>query len=223
MSINYGIIAEKEIAKQFENKGYVVILHPDKTHIPFDLGKYLPDLLAYRGNEHILIEVKTSKSKVDTKKFIEVSELIESHTDWKFMIVTVDDKLLNNEGDEKKYKNNYLDLKKELDLIGENLKNKSIVIFLIPHLWVVYISFIRNKIDALGLSHNGLTDLSILNMAYSEGLVSHLEYEKSKCFLELRNHSVHNIGHSIDLDYDFIISFYDCIKNELDKALDSYN
>lgn len=223
MTINYGIIAEKEIAKQFENKGYVVIVNPDKKHIPFDLGKYLPDLLAYSDNEHILIEVKTSKSKVDTQKFIEVSEVIEAHAGWKFMIVTVDDKLINNEGDELKEKNNYLDLKKELDLIGQNIQNKDFVRFLIPQLWVVYISFIRNMIDALDLSHEGLTDLSVLNMAYSEGLVSHLDYEKSKSFLELRNRLVHNIAHGIDLDYDFIISFYEQIKSNLDKVLDSFN
>lgn len=197
MSVSVAIMAEIHIAKQYEADGYTVIRNPRQELIPFDLEGYIPDILATRGDENILIEVKTSRARVNTEKLFKISKIVQSYPGWKFSVVTV------NEDDISEFKDpcSALDISKilqTLDLIEQNLKNSGISLFLIPQIWVCYISILSMFLMDEEVETSGLSDLSILNSAYSEGFIDYEELACSRDFLNLRNFVCHNLACDIN-------------------------
>lgn len=196
MSVSVEIMAEIHIAKQYEADGYTVVPNPRNELIPFNLEGYTPDILATRGDEKILIEVKTSKSRVDAEKLFKISKIIQSHSGWKFLVVTI------NEDSISELKKNIpeFDIDKishTLILVEENLKNSNLSVFLVPQIWVCYISILSMNLISEGVEISGLSGLSILNLAYSEGIIDYHELELSREFLNLRNFVCHNFASDI--------------------------
>lgn len=196
MSVSVAIMAEIHIAKKYEADGYTVVPNPRKDLIPFNLDGYIPDILATRGDENILIEVKTSKARVDTEKLFKISKIVQSHPGWKFLVVTI------NEDDISEFKKTIpeFDIDKitqTLVLVEGNLKNLNLSVFLIPQIWVCYISILSMHLINEGVETSGLSVLSILNSAYSEGILDYQELELSREFLNLRNLVCHNFAGDI--------------------------
>lgn len=196
MSVSIGIMAEIHIAKKYEAAGYTVVPNPRDDLIPFNLEGYIPDILATRGDENILIEVKTSRARVDTEKLFKISKIVQSHPGWKFLVVTV------NEDDISELKKTMpgLDINKisrNLIWVEENLKNLDLSVLLLPQIWVCYISILSMHLINEGVEVSKLSDVSILNSAYSEGIVDYQELELAKEFLRLRNFVCHNFAGDI--------------------------
>ncbi|MFV8770655.1 hypothetical protein ACNSPB_25945 [Yersinia enterocolitica] len=196
MSVSVAIMAEIHIAKQYEADGYTVVPNPRKDLIPFNLDGYIPDILATRGDENILIEVKTSKARVDTEKLFKISKIVQSHPGWKFLVVTI------NEDDISELKKTFPEfdidkISQTLILVEENLKNLNLSVFLVPQIWVCYISILSMHLISEGVEISGLSVLSILNSAYSEGILDYHELELSREFLSLRNLVCHDFAGDI--------------------------
>lgn len=198
MSVRAAMRAESKVAKQYEDDGYTVILNPPKELIPFDLEGYTPDILATNNDENIIIEVKITNSSMDNEKLLKISDIIQSHPGWKFSVITVSEEELG-----KSKKNKFdLDINKiaeGLSLIEENLENPSVSGFLVPQLWVCYISILSILLRKDGIEIENLSDLSIVNSAYSEGHLNHEQLEASRRFLNLRNFAAHNIAQNINV------------------------
>jgi Holliday junction resolvase len=79
MNIYKELRAEGLIAKRYEERGYTVSVGPSVAEIPFSLGNFRPDILASRGDEHLIIEVKSSAERVDPAVYFEVDELVQQH------------------------------------------------------------------------------------------------------------------------------------------------
>ena len=47
------------LAKEYQSKGYEVIVDPTSEQLPDFLSGYHPDLLVKKGNEAFIVEVKT--------------------------------------------------------------------------------------------------------------------------------------------------------------------
>lgn len=199
MNVSVAIMAEIHIAKQYEADGYTVVRNPKQDLIPFNLEGYIPDILATRGDENILIEVKTSKARVNTEKLFKISKIVQSHPGWKFSVVTI------NEDEINEFKKSLPELdinkiSKTLILVEGNLKNSNLSIFLVPQIWVCYISILSMHLINEGVEISGLSDLSILNSAYSEGILDYQDFERSREFLSLRNFVCHNLPGDADIE-----------------------
>jgi hypothetical protein len=91
MNMFAGIRAERLIAKRYERDGYAVTMEPPPSAIPFSLGNYRPDILASKGGENLLIEVKGSGARVDPQVYLSVDREVQRHPGWKFLLVTISD------------------------------------------------------------------------------------------------------------------------------------
>ena len=89
---------EASIAKRYAELGFTVTVEPSLNLIPFDLGGYRPDILAIKEpNQNYIIEVKGSSQRVSVGRFREVSEVVQAHPGWRFLLVTGDDEILIGE------------------------------------------------------------------------------------------------------------------------------
>lgn len=68
-----------------------VLVEPDPSAVPFDLGGYRRDVLASKGDEHRIVAVRDHGTRLSVDRFQELAEAIGSHKGWHFILATSDD------------------------------------------------------------------------------------------------------------------------------------
>ena len=73
-------LLEEQVAQRYREAGYEVFFDPEPTMIPFDLGRYRPDILARKENLNLIIEVKSNLNMgVSYERLREVIEEARRH------------------------------------------------------------------------------------------------------------------------------------------------
>jgi REase_AHJR-like protein len=80
-----------ELRADYERQGFTVVSGPGPGDVPFDTRGYSPDLLASRGDEHYLVEVRDSGTRLSADLLSEVAEEVAKHPGWHFLLITPDD------------------------------------------------------------------------------------------------------------------------------------
>lgn len=193
MNLENTLRAEKLVAKRYENDGYAVMTEPPPSAIPFPLGAYTPDLIAVKGDEHIVIEVKSPGANINSKNFGEIANAIHAHKGWRFVLVTVSDSDLLVRSAVRDANLTMASVREHLLELDRLLKLNVPAGILFPRLWLTYVSALRLLMTQEGATADPLTDLSLLNTAYSTGVISFEEYQASKGFLRIRNEASHSL------------------------------
>ena len=77
----------KEIARDYKNKGYEVVIEPSSSVLPDFLLNFQPDLVALSENDNVVVEVKSSDSRTDFKKLEGLANTVNSKENWRFELV----------------------------------------------------------------------------------------------------------------------------------------
>jgi hypothetical protein len=193
MNMMKSLQAERLIAKQYEERGYVVTLGPPPSRIPFPLGDHIPDILATKGSENILIEVKAPGARTDSDSYFRLDQQAQQHPGWQFMLVTVSDDELQQSASSFTSDvsvESIREILRNLDGLVDDAKMSGLVL---PGLWMAYVFALRILALEEHVETDGYTDLSLINRAYSEGIVSIEEYETARRLMTLRNQAVHSL------------------------------
>lgn len=82
--------ATEYVAKNLLEQGYEVVREPTPEVVPEFLGKYRPDLIAFKaGSPSLVIEIKRRKAYANIK-LADIRRLFKGHDDWEFRVVWVD-------------------------------------------------------------------------------------------------------------------------------------
>lgn len=88
---------EKELellSHRYQNEGYAVIRHPDADHLPPFAKDFGVDLMATRGDERVLIQVKHDRSALEADPNVPMQAgITNAHPGWRY------DLIILNEGD----------------------------------------------------------------------------------------------------------------------------
>lgn len=88
---------EKEIERvgqQYRDEGYVVVTHPDAEHLPAFAADLETEILAARGNEKALVQIKKTRADVEADPTIpHKAEVIGKQPGWRYDLIVL------NEGD----------------------------------------------------------------------------------------------------------------------------
>jgi hypothetical protein len=82
---------ERRVALRYQEQGYDVVVHPSADELPFDLDGYEPDLIATRGDEKLIIEVRNSVMRGSIDRLIEAADRVRTSPPWQLLLVTEDD------------------------------------------------------------------------------------------------------------------------------------
>lgn len=77
----------ERIAEEYRSKGYDVLVEPSGPDLPPFLGNHRPDLIARRGDERLVIELKPSPSEAEPGRVRGLAEKIEREPGWKFVLI----------------------------------------------------------------------------------------------------------------------------------------
>ena len=79
----------RAIAEEYRSRGYEVIEQPSPEQLPEFLAGYHPDVLVRRGDETIIVEVKSRSSLTKDPRIREMARLVQAEPHWNFELVLV--------------------------------------------------------------------------------------------------------------------------------------
>jgi Holliday junction resolvase len=187
----------KEIAKDYEVRGFTVTINPNQGNLPDFLKGFEPDIIATSESESVVIEVKSTKGNVSQlKQFESLAKLISQHKNWRFELVftnAIEQSIQN------KYTNE-IPLEKIRSRINEvNLLligNHYEAAFLLG--WTTLEAAIRLKLDNEKNDSNNKPTLAIIKTIYSLGYINSHDYKKLEALNQKRNLLIHGFDNPID-------------------------
>ncbi len=79
----------REVAEAYRHKGYEVVEAPAPEHLPAFLAGYHPDLLLRKGEEAIVVAVKSRASLAHDTHVRELARLLRTKPRWHFELIVV--------------------------------------------------------------------------------------------------------------------------------------
>jgi hypothetical protein len=84
---------EKEVdgvAQQYRSEGYVVVTHPDADHLPEFAKDFGVDLLATRGDERVLVQVKEDRASLNADPSVSrLAEILSKQPEWRYDVIVL--------------------------------------------------------------------------------------------------------------------------------------
>jgi REase_AHJR-like protein len=77
----------ERIAEEYRSKGYDVQVEPSDPDLPPFLRGCQPDLIARRGDERLVIEVRTPLPKSEPDRLTELAERVQREPGWKLILI----------------------------------------------------------------------------------------------------------------------------------------
>jgi hypothetical protein len=199
MSVLTDIQAATLVAKRFEDKGYAVTLEPEPSMIPFDLAGYRPDLLAEKEHDNVIVEVKRRSSKVNADLFMRIAQRARAHGGWSFQLVTVSDEEMEDEASQIALLSAG-QISSVLARLDELMVQPSMASFALPLLWSAYVGALETLLRQSPEKTRYRGDLSVLNRAYTLGMISIENLTEARRLLQLRNQVVHSSYLNVEAD-----------------------
>src|SRR5438876_11043331 len=106
----------RKVAKDYEKKGYKVIIEPSRGDIPSFIKNYQPDIIATSDNDNVIIEVKTRTDFSTIEKLRDIADIVNKRENWRFELIVTTTKQETLSETEKRT------LELEQSEIEENLK-----------------------------------------------------------------------------------------------------
>jgi hypothetical protein len=199
------------VAQGLERDGYTVLIEPSQESVPIDVGGYQPDIIATRGEDHILVEVKTRSNPRNLERYKEIAERVRGYPNWRFMLTTVTPEYASDQPaiTDRTTPEELLALLKRLDLLIETENYE----FALPYLWNALMVGLRIEAERKHVPVDATSDLRVINYMYSLGELSHEDYEVFKSYYDLRNTAVHQLNPKVRRDQ--ITGFQEYLRKKL--------
>lgn len=187
------------IASDLSTKGYSVFVEPNSIQIPFDLAGYQPDLVATRGDEGLIVEVKIRSQRTDVERYQEIAERIAKHPGWKFLFMTLDTSPDLERSDLDKVLPSWEEIQARLDQVA-SLTSQGLYSPALLYIWAVLESALRRRALAIQLPVERFANFRMLKQMYSMGELSMQQFDSLRQNLEKRNATAHGIEFEVGLN-----------------------
>lgn len=178
-----------ELRMQYEREGYLVLVEPTATKLPFDLGSYMPDLVARKadGSGGLIVEVRTTGARTSVERFQAIAQEVREHPGWRFLIVSVDDlSVATKDHQLASWQEMSTKLDQARQLLKSGLRDAAVL-----YLWSIFEGAMRQLAVATATPVERLPASKLMNQLYTIGYISVSELQTAKQFLQLRNQIAH--------------------------------
>ncbi len=177
------------IAEKYRDEGYEVIPEPASEHLPEFLRNYRPDLLVRKGDEAIIVEVKSRSSLANEPSVRELARLRDSEPNWRFELVLVAAEEQSNMPPGSRSLDK-VEIRRSLDRAEKLLASKNPEASLLIA-WAGAEATLRLLIEAAGATVERLNPLYVLKQAVMHGVITRRDYKKLSKILKYRNSLAH--------------------------------
>lgn len=212
------VLRAKSIADRYRRKGYEVIEKPEPNLLPDFLTGYRPDLILRKGDESIVVEVKSRESLIGYPKLGDLDERLRSQPGWKLSLVLVD-----TGRDIRAHRDSRLLTREDVaDVIeeSERLLVAGSVEAAFLRCWAGADAIMRIILEEEGEDPPGYaTSGAILTQIMWEGLIHRDDYERLRRLLEYRNAYTHGFT-TPDFDASLVEELIQTTKSVLHMELE---
>ena len=187
----------RALVEEYRSKGYEVIEMPSPEQLPDFLTGYRPDLLIRKGDETIVVEVKSRASLGKDPQIRELARLLSSKPNWNFELVVVreEEQLSAPEGTRPFDQEDILrGIEATERLLKAGFAEAALVLA-----WTTSEATVRLLIEAEGIELDRYTPLDVLKQAVIHGVISRDEYNFLINVMKYRNALAHGFK-TIDFD-----------------------
>ena len=120
-----------KLADEYRDKGYAVSFHPIPEDLPDFLRSYRPDMIVRRGEEAVVIEVKSRSSlnSSSTQYLRNLAQAVEQHPGWRFeLVVTNPDDTTYSQKAEGSFQEHEIRSRLQVAILRTNLSSDNAVI-----------------------------------------------------------------------------------------------
>jgi hypothetical protein len=191
----------RAIAEEYRSRGYEVIEQPSPEQLPEFLAGYHPDVLVQRGDEAIIVEVKSRSSLTKDPRIREMARVVQAEPHWNFELVVVgeEEQLSAPEGARPFERDDILrGLEAAERLVASGFSEAALL-----QAWSTLEATVRLLSKEEGLVLERLNPLSILTQATSNGVISRDDYSFLTKVMKFRNALAHGFK---TLDFDPVLA-----------------
>jgi hypothetical protein len=77
----------REVAEEYRGRGYEVLVEPKPKQLPRALARFHPDLVARKGDEVVVVEVKSRSELRQDPRLGELASAVRAHPGWRFELI----------------------------------------------------------------------------------------------------------------------------------------
>jgi uncharacterized protein YutE (UPF0331/DUF86 family) len=184
----------RELAREYRDSGYRVVVEPTGAELPEFLMGFQPDLIAFGEVESVVVEVKAGAELSSSGELSALAARVEREPNWRL------DMVVTNPRDQKRLEDAQ---PWEVSEISRLLAEARVVsdgghkeaAFLL--LWAATEALLRHIAQQEGINISELQQPRILiNHLTSAGLIDRTDYGQLIAAAEIRNRVVHGVGRS---------------------------
>jgi uncharacterized protein YutE (UPF0331/DUF86 family) len=179
-----------QLAQEYRDKGYEVLLEPPLENLPDFLQKYRPDIIASRGGESVVIEVKSRSALNSTSHqyLRDLAQLIEQQPGWRFeLVVTNPEDTAYSRQAEESFQQNEIESRLQVarQLATQHVESAFL------YSWSLVEATLRLVIQNEGLNSQRFSPIYLVKELVIAGIISKSEYQLLMNAISLRNAIVH--------------------------------
>jgi hypothetical protein len=205
----------RAIAEEYRSRGYEVIEQPSPEQLPEFLAGYHPDVLVQRGDEAIIVEVKSRSSLTKDPRIREMARLVQADPHWNFELVVVgeEDQLNVPEGAHPFERDDiFRGIEEAERLVASGFSEAALL-----QAWSTLEATVRLLSEGEGLVLERLNPLAILTQATSNGVISRDDYNFLTKVMKYRNALAHGFK-TIDFDPALVTELINITKRLLQST-----
>lgn len=162
---------------------------PSENAVPFDPGGYRPDLIARKGDQGLVVEIKASAQKTSFDHLRSVVEEVKRHQGWQFVLITAQDLPTDpTEAGEERLSWEEVALRIER---GQRLSQQGDYEAAYIVLWIAFELLLRFQARQISLPVDRLAPAILIRQMYSQGELSMSQFDTALACQAVRNRLVH--------------------------------
>jgi uncharacterized protein YutE (UPF0331/DUF86 family) len=177
------------LAEEYRDKGYEISFHPNPEDLPDFLKNYRPDMIVRRGDEAVVIEVKSRSSLNSSTQYLRnLAQLVEQHPGWRFeLVMTNPEDAAYSQRAEGSLQEPEIESRLQIarQLAAQHPESA------ILYSWSLVEATLRLVAENEGLSLQRFDSLYLVKKLATEGVISKSEYQLLMNALSLRNSIAH--------------------------------
>ena len=175
-----------ELAEEYRQKGYEVLLPPQSEELPDFLRAYRPDMIVRRGEEAIVIEVKSRPSIASAQSLRGLAQAVEEHPGWRVeLVMTNPEEAIYSTNVEDSLQEHEIKAQLQVARLAVHHPESAIL-----YAWSLAEAALRIVANQEGLMQK-LEPLRLLKQLATEGVISKAEYQSLMNAFPLRNAIAH--------------------------------
>ncbi|MGF2037000.1 MAG: hypothetical protein RMZ43_017075 [Nostoc sp. CmiVER01] len=179
-----------KLAEEYREKGYEVFFHPNPEDLPNFLNHYRPDMIVRRGEENVVIEVKSRSSlnSYSNQYLGNLAQAVEKHPGWRFELVMINSEDITY-SPKAETSLQEREIESQLQLVKQLTTQHPELALL--YSWSLVEATLRLLAQKEELSLKKFDPPYLVNQLVTEGVISKSEYQLLMNALPLRNSIAH--------------------------------